>query len=516
MQKESAGSKPMITNPIIPGFYPDPSICRVGEDYWLATSSFEYFPGLPIFRSRDLVNWQLVGHALDRPEQLDLSGRESSEGIFAPTIRFHQGTYYLITTDVAGIGNFLMTAKDPRGPWSDPVRINDGDGFTWFDPSLFFDEDGTVYFTRRHKFEIVQAEIDLLSGELLTPLRKISGPFTSDDVEGPHLYKMGDTYYLMCAEGGTGWGHAISIGRSKSPWGPFEPCPQNPILTHRHLTNHSIRGVGHGDLVHAHDGSWWMVFHATRHREEHGFAFHHMGRETFLAPVSWEDGWPVINNNESIQYRMQGPALPRINEPETIQTSSGNHPALDPRWTWRRTPQPEQCQVLSEDSFRMTGLPASLNDKGPLAFLGQRLTQPDFTVRTELHFSPLKEGEEAGLTLFLSESFHAEIAIIHLDGAPRIITRRRAADLSAVVEMAEAPSSPIVLQIDGNWDGFTFSCRDDEGRLILSHTADRRLLCTEVATGWTGVFAGLYSTGNGRTSSTPAVFTGVEHTVRRP
>jgi xylan 1,4-beta-xylosidase len=283
-------------NPVIRGFHPDPSICRVGDDYYLAVSSFEFFPGVPLFHSRDLVNWRKIGHALTRQSQLDLSQARCSQGIFAPTLRHHEGTFYLTTTNVGGGGNFLVTATDPAGPWSDPVWI-DRDAF---DPSLFFDDDGRVYYTRREGQRIAQAEIDVRSGRLGTPLRIIADAFSSTDAEGPHLYKSNGFYYLLCAEGGTGYGHMVTIGRSRSPWGPFESCPWNPILTHRHVIPSPIRYTGHGDLVQTPDGAWWMVFLGTRHHPRRGYCFHVLGREVFLAPVTWRDDWPIVNEQNRL------------------------------------------------------------------------------------------------------------------------------------------------------------------------------------------------------------------------
>lgn len=497
---------PEFSNPIIRGFHPDPTICRVGEDYWLVVSSFEYFPGLPVFHSRDLVNWRLAGHALSRPDQLDLSARQISQGIFAPTLRYHNGTFYLITTEVGGIGNFILTTQDPAGPWSDPVCIEEGDAFTWFDPSLHFDEDGTVYYTRRQEFHVVQAEIDVTTGQLLTPLRKIADPHPGDDIEGPHLYRIGEYYYLLCAEGGTGWGHAIRIGRSRSRWGPFDPCPHNPILTHRHLTNHSIRSTGHGDLIEAHDGSWWMVFLATRHREECGFPFHHMGRETFLAPVAWKDGWPIVNAGKPIQYRMPGPSLPRRESVCPSPCDPFIEPSLDPRWISRRKFPLEAVEFRPGGGLRLHGNTATLNDSTSPAFLARRIEEPVFTITTYLRFDPESDGAEAGLCLFMSEAFHAEIAVLRKNQENYVIVRRRAADLQAVVVEIHVPRNEWILQVTGDWDGFTFTCQSPDGSPIASHHADRRLLCTELAMGWTGLVAGLYATTNGNSGPCSAEF----------
>ena len=246
-------------NPILPGFYPDPSICRVGEDYYLVTSSFEYFPGVPVFHSRDLVNWRQIGHCLTRKSQLDLDAAKSSGGIYAPTIRHHAGRFYMVTTDTTGRGNILVSADDPAGPWSEPISIRQGG----IDPSLFFDASGKVYFSSNclhgNRRGLQQSEIDIEMGELLSASKFLWEGTGGKYPEAPHLYLKDGWYYLLIAEGGTEFGHMITVARSRAAFGPFEPCPQNPILSHR-STSHSIQSTGHGDMIQDHLGGWWMVF----------------------------------------------------------------------------------------------------------------------------------------------------------------------------------------------------------------------------------------------------------------
>lgn len=511
LEEKSLTVRETYQNPVIPGFFPDPSVCRVGEDYWLATSSFEYFPGVPIFHSRNLTDWKLVSHAIHRPEQLDLTQQASSNGIFAPTLRYHRGTFYLITTDVGGLGNFILTAQDPAGEWSQPIPIQEGEGFTWFDPSLHFDDDGTVYYTRRHAFHLVQAEINPQTGKLLSELRPIHQQFTSDDIEGPHLYHIGDWYYLLAAEGGTGWGHAISIGRSPSPWGPFEPCPHNPILTHRHLVNYPIRYTGHGDLIEAVDGSWWMVCLGTRHQRDNGAPFHHLGRETFLAPVEWRDGWPMINDGQPLGERMDRLTLPSSSAEVRAEKKDFLAEPLGLHWIYRRAPSPEHLQQNVEQGLVLWGQAANLNEVGPVTFIGQRLDQPYFRLRTELNFMPQAEGEEAGLCLFMAEDYHAEVAVRRTAAEPRLVVRQRAANLEAVQSDQEHEADCLLLQIEGDWKHFRFSAGSSIDSLNELCTIDRRLLCTEVTGGWTGLVAGLYATGNGQLSRAPATFPWFEH-----
>ncbi|WP_342746144.1 glycoside hydrolase family 43 protein [Paenibacillus donghaensis] len=266
------------SNPILPGFYPDPSITRAGDDFYLVCSSFEYFPGVPIFHSRDLIHWTQIGHVLDRMSQLDIRGCKSSGGIFAPTIRYYDGMFYMITTDVGGRGNFYVTAADPAGPWSDPISIPYGG----IDPSLMFDDDGRVYVTTQqgadYDSHAIQYEIDVATGEALTEPVVIwtgdGGPWT----EGPHLYKINGIYYIMTASGGTAKEHREIIGRSSSPYGPFERLP-HPILTHKD-TESPIQYLGHADLIEDNNGDWWAVFLGVRLVDS---KYTVLGRETFLA-----------------------------------------------------------------------------------------------------------------------------------------------------------------------------------------------------------------------------------------
>ncbi|WP_157601941.1 glycoside hydrolase family 43 protein, partial [Promicromonospora kroppenstedtii] len=293
-----------VSNPILPGCYPDPTICRVGAEYYLVTSTFEYFPGLPVFRSRDLVHWEQIGHAVDRPGQLDMQGIASSGGLYAPTLRHHDGTFWLVCTlvdqqDSSRGGNFVLTATDPAGPWSDPVWLGE-DGI---DPSLFFDDDGRVWLhgTRLAREPEWHDQTEVWLRELDPATMRLAGPehvlwrgavLGAVWAEGPHLYRVDGTYYLLAAEGGTEFHHAISVARSDSVTGPYVGNRANPVLTHRHLGRDvDVVGVGHADLVEAPDGSWWAVLLGMR---PYGGYHYNLGRETFLVPVTWEDGWPVF------------------------------------------------------------------------------------------------------------------------------------------------------------------------------------------------------------------------------
>lgn len=319
-----------FSNPVVRGNAPDPSVIRVGEDFYLATSTFDFFPGILIHHSTDLVNWRLLGGAVDRPAQYRRDGVPGELMLFAPTLRYAEGRFHLACTNVvAGQGNFVLSAEDPAGPWSDAVWIDQ----EAFDPSLTYDAGRWLYTRRTLKPRadgrlgpVIQAEIDLATGEL-GPVRELTDDyqgFCSNDIEGPHLYRINQWYYLFSAEGSTLKGHMQTCGRSRSPWGPFEPAPHNPVLTHRHRVGHPIQSTGHAELVDDADGHWWALHLGTRHAK---WADHHnLGRETFLAPVHWVEGWPIIGNDGTteLDWQLDRP-LPRgpgttLTVPETLWT----------------------------------------------------------------------------------------------------------------------------------------------------------------------------------------------------
>lgn len=311
----------MNVAPIIPGFHPDPSVCRVGDDYYLANSSFEYAPGVPLWHSRDLLTWTLVGNILDRPEQL-LPGRAgSSQGVYAPTLRHHDGRFWLITTDVTGpSGQLVVSAEDPAGPWSAPTYL---EGLHGIDPDLAWDDDGTCFVTYCSSgpdgVGIAQVRVDLEKGIALEEPRWLWSGTGLAHPEAPHLYRRGAYWYLLIAEGGTERGHSVSVARATRPEGPYTGAPVNPILSHR-STTHPVQNTGHADLVENPDGSWAMVYLAVRPR---GYTpmFHVNGRETFLAGIDWVDDWPVVDED-----RYDVPAR------DTSYTDTFDGSSLHPRW----------------------------------------------------------------------------------------------------------------------------------------------------------------------------------------
>jgi xylan 1,4-beta-xylosidase len=476
----------VITNPVVPGFHPDPSICRAGADYYLACSSFEYFPGVPIFHSRDLVHWTQIGNALERPSQLRLPpGSTSSGGIYAPTLRHHDGRFWLITTNVAGDGNVLFTATDPAGPWSDPIRLP---GVAGIDPDLAWDEGGNCWCTVAG---VSQVRIDPLTGESFGPQRKIwSGTPGAKAPEAPHLYRIGAYWYLLIAEGGTERGHAVSIARAPAPTGPFEPCPGNPILTHRG-TDHPIQNTGHADLVQGPDGSWWMVALGVRPRGGTP-GWHVLGRETFLAPVTWTGGWPVVGE---LSPTLATPPWPLHPTAATPVRDDFDLSELSPQWVSLRHRPVEDCTTNDRTGWLTLHARGSLDDLDA-TFVGRRQQHLSCQARTVIDPA---EGR-GGLAVRLDDQHHYEIEVA--DGRASVLAR--IGPLRAAVATRAVPTGSVVLRVDvavtqGGGDArtgpdtLTFGVEEPDGTFTALATLDGRYLSTEVAGGFTGRVIGMYA-----------------------
>jgi xylan 1,4-beta-xylosidase len=526
-----------LTNPIIPGFHPDPSVCRVGDDYYLVNSSFEYVPGVPIFQSRDLVHWRQIGYCLTRPNQLPLPLNVPSLGIYAPTIRSHNGTFYMITTNVDLMyssggqkGNFYVSTDDPAGEWSEPIWVDQ----SGIDPSLFFDDDGRVYLTSFYApstastdpnttnpdWGIQQSEIDIATGRRLSEPRVIWSGTGGSNPEGPHLYKINGRYYLMIAEGGTEYGHMETIARSEGPWGPWEACPHNPILSHRSFYS-PIQATGHADLVEAQDGSWWLVCLGVR--PQPFSKLHHLGRETFLAPVTWDDdGWPHVGDNGRIALSMEGPNVPEVTWPAPASRDNFDGPTLGLDWNFLRWPRAEDWSLAARPGFlRLLGNATRLDDGSGVAFVGRRQEHVQCEVATLLDFTPEADEQEAGLTIWMNQSHHYDIAVTQLQGKRHIIVRRRIGTLSAIVASEPLLDGPVTLQVRAAQQAgafslavsltytFSYALAQDQPRELASGEA--RYLATEVAGGFTGVYFALYATANGAKATAPADFDWFEY-----
>jgi xylan 1,4-beta-xylosidase len=501
-------------NPILPGCHPDPSICRAGDDYYLVTSTFEWFPGLPVFHSRDLVHWRQLGHVLDRPSQLALDGVLPSRGLYAPTIRFADGTFYVVCTLMDGGGNFVVTATDPAGPWSEPNWLPDAEGW---DPSLFFDDDddGRVWFTATRltyepaydgDAEIWLRELDLTKTQL-TGREYVLWRGALDGAvwaEAPHLYKVDGRYYLMIAEGGTEHDHAVTVARADRVTGPYHGSPRNPVLTHRHLgLDHPIVGTGHGDLIQTPAGEWWMVLLAMR---PYGGYFYNLGRETFLTPVRWEDGWPVVG---PVEARHPAPALPERRWPAEPRCDHFDAIALAPYWCFLRTPRAPFWSLTERPGhLRLRLRPESLADLANPSFVGCRQRDHDFAVHASLDFAPRGEHECAGLALMQNNNFH--IRFVVTGAGVRLIRRAGGTDETLAEEMV--PAGRIFLAVEARGQSYEMRYATEPGEWRrLGDPVDGRILSPPVAGGFTGAYIGMYASANGRPSDNIADFDWFEY-----
>ena len=520
-------------NPIIPGFYPDPSICRVGEDYYLVTSTFEYFPGLPIFHSRDLVNWRQIGHALDRPSQLNLDGVLASRGLYAPTIRHYNGRFYITNTLVGSAydtllndgvheRNFIVTAEDPAGPWSEPYWLEGAPGI---DPSLFFDTDGRAWYTGNrvppagpeypHHKEIWLQELDLATMQLTGPRYSLwDGAVKGNlEAEAPHIYKKDGFYYLLVAEGGTEHHHAVTIARSRDITGPYEGNPRNPLLTHRNLgMDYAIACTGHAELVETQNGEWWMALLATR---PYGGYFYNLGRETFLVPVTWEYGWPIVcPGSGRVEFEHSAPDLPAHPWPSLPARDHFSEPALADQWNFLRTPREPFWSLSERPGFlRLKLRPQMLSERANPSFVGRRQQHINFSAQTAMEFTPADAAECAGLVLLQNNEFHFRF-VVTLDAQGGQITRlvKRQAGIDTIV--AEHPTSGAghTMKVEAQGQDYSFYyAADGDNWQPVAEDVDGRILSTNIAGGFVGAYIGMYASSNGKTNENIADFNWFEY-----
>lgn len=510
-------------NPVIPGCYADPSICRVGEDYYLVTSSFEYFPGVPIFHSKDLVNWRQLGHVLDRPSQLDLDGTPCSKGIYAATIRYHEGVFFVITTFVESITgarkNFYVTALNPEGPWSEPVWLEDAPGI---DPSLFFDDDGRCYFMANRRppegqqypkhMEIWIQELDVEKGQLVGPKFSLwDGALKFIHAqEGPHMYKLNGYYYLLIAEGGTGHTHSVTVARSEALLGPYENCKRNPILTHRHLGNHHlVTNVGHADMVQTQDGEWWMVCLGSR---PYGGYYRNLGRETFLVPFIWEDGWPVVNPGKAcVELEMPRPSLAEHRWPAKPACDHFDTENLAMEWNFIRTPRDAFMSLTERPGYlRLKLKPETMTDLVNPSFIGRRQQHIRFAARTLLEFYPQSASETAGLVLLQNDEFQYRVEYSCHEQSGRVCLVQRTDGVDRIMVEHAAPlaeGSKLYLKLEAIGQNFNFyyATQAEEWQVLLENV-DGTILSVDVAGGFSGTYIGLFASSNGQSSANYADF----------
>jgi alpha-N-arabinofuranosidase len=506
-------------NPILQGFYPDPSITRVGDDYYLVNSTFTWFPGIPVFHSRDLVNWTQIGNAIDRPGQLDFKNLGLSRGVFAPDISWHDGTFYILNTCVDCGDNFVITAQNPAGPWSDPVWLPELQGA--IDPSLFFDQDGSAWIVNNGPPQVTsryEGHRAIWIQRFDARTLKLSGPRTvlldggihPEEkpiwIEGPHIFRKDGWYYLIAAEGGTAEGHSQVALRSKNVTGPYEAFAGNPILTQRDLPRERatpITSAGHADFVETKAGEWWATFLATR---PYAGDFYNTGRETFLMPVRWKEGWPrVTSPGEVIPWTARKPDLPGQAKP-TVAINGGftvrdefNSPELPPHWMMMRNPR-GQWWTIDKGALKLEARPVALGDNGNPSFLARRQQHINGSASTVVRFTP-SAGSEAGLVALQSDEFWYFLALTEDDGKPVIRLRRRAGPeeppTGTILTQEALPISagaPLYLRTHARGAEYDFDWSED-GKTwrALVKGADGTILSTKRAGGFVGAVFGVYA-----------------------
>lgn len=507
-------------NPILQGCYPDPAITRKGDDYYLVCSSFAMFPGVPIFHSKDLVNWTQLGHVLDRVEQLDVHDTGISAGVYAPGITYnpHNDTFYMIVTAFAGgLGNIIVKTKDPREGWSNPIKLK----FGGIDPSIFFDDDGKGYIIHNdapakedeqyNGHRVIKIwEYDVEADQVVEGTDKIivdGGVDITEKpiwIEAPHIYKRNGRYYLMCAEGGTGGWHSEVIFVSDNPKGPYIPAPSNPILTQRYFAKdrkNKVDWAGHADLVEGPDGKYYGVFLAIRPNEEDQV---NTGRETFILPVDWSGEFPVFENGLI-------PLEPKLEMPEGVANKTGQDgflpngnfiyredfsgETLDYRWIGLRGPR-EAFITTSENGLHIKPFNTNIKELTPTSTLFYRQQHNSFSFTTTLHYQPGSEADLAGIVCLQNERYNYVFGITQKEGRDYLLLQKTQDGESAILASTEiSTEKPVRLQVKAKGDAYEFSYADDSGKFInLGGIVSGDILSTNVARGFTGCLLGLYAT----------------------
>jgi alpha-N-arabinofuranosidase len=529
-----------LVNPILTGFYPDPSIVQVGSDYYLINSTFSYFPGIPVFHSKDLKNWKQIGNVIDRTSQMDFMGERMTRGLFAPAISYYNGTYYVTCTDIDHDGNFVVTAKNPAGPWSNPVRIPQVKGI---DPSLFFDDNGKGYIVynsdapdnkplypghrtiRTYEFDpvtlkVIGEEKQLVNGGVDISKKPVW-------IEGPHIMKRFGWYYLYAAEGGTSVNHSEVVFRSKSVGGPYVPYEKNPILTQRGLPEdrkNPVTSTGHAQFVDGPDGKTYAVFLAVRPYEGD---YYNTGRETFIAPVEWKDEWPVINpGNAEVQYSYRA-NFKEIKQKGTLP-QSGNFSytlkfkkALDPSLLFLRKPDSSAFRLSKKAGLTLQLKPETIMDMSTVSFVGKRQQHLYNTIETKIDFKPAAANEKAGLAIFQSESNFYFMARSIANGK-EVMQLFKGKPREKVMEMiTEVPlqttSAKLYLKIIAEGDTYSFYYSEDDSNWnLLKDKVDAKFVSTKTAGGFVGCIYGMYATSSGEQSSNAASFQYLKYTGNDP
>ena len=483
------------TNPIIRGFYPDPSICYAEGYYYIVCSSFEFFPGLPIFQSKNMIDWTFIGHCLTRKSQLNLTNVPASGGLFAPTIRYHKGRFYVVVTDTTGLGNFYVYTDDINGEWSEPVIVNRGG----IDPSLLFDGNKTYFMSNGEDdfgvTGISLCEIDIDTGDILTKSRCISQGTGGRYIEAPHLYHIGDYYYLLVAEGGTEYGHMECVLRSKEPYGPYECCPSNPVLTNRNLGGYFIQGAGHADIVKDENDQWWMVHIAFRqiHKwKQH----HHLGREVFLEPIYWnEDDWFTVGTDGTSRASYQ------VDSYKCTMYPDADYPTYN--WAvnkeeacYLRSPDYRNYCFISDNQFSLKGTSDHLNGTGNVTFLGMRQKEFQCIAEIGIDTSTMLVGQQAGVTVYMNEGSHYDLFITKESDSCRIACNVYIGQMRVIMDELQQTDHVVKLKIAADAEEYRFFSQNEQEEYTMLGCAETKYLSSEVAGGFTGVIIAAYCISN--------------------
>ncbi|OGX83164.1 glycoside hydrolase family 43 protein [Hymenobacter coccineus] len=522
-----------LVNPILTGFYPDPSIVKVGPDYYLVNSTFAYFPGIPVMHSRDLKNWKQVGNVISRPSQMNFLGDRMTRGLFAPAIDYHNGTYYVTCTLIDHKGNFVVTAKNPAGPWSDPTFLPEVRGI---DPSLFFEGDkayviynsdppGTPLYSGHRSIKIIELNPTTLTTVGEAKILVNGGVDISKKpvwIEGPHLMKARDWYYLYAAEGGTSVNHTEVVFRSKSALGPFVPYENNPILSQRELPKdrkNPITSAGHAQFVEGPDGKTYAIFLAVRPYEDN---FYNTGRETFITPVEWKNDWPVMNTGPNgVQYSYQA-KFPEVKQPGALP-QNGNfgytltfEKQLDPALLFLRTVDSTNFSLSKAKGLTLKLKPETCAETGNPAFIGKRQQHMYGSAETELMFAAKAANETAGLVAFQDEKHFYYLCKSVENGKPVVQLFKSTADAKSPEMLAKAPlkaaAGKVMLRINADGDTYSFRYSEDgKNYTVLKDKVDARFLSTQTAGGFIGCLYGMYGTSAGQPTTNTASFKSLKY-----
>ena len=489
-------------NPVLPGFHADPSVCRAGDDFYLVNSTFQYFPGVPVFHSKDLVNWEQVGNCLTRPSQVDLKGTDGNSGIYAPTIRYNNGRFYMVTTVFPSRRHFYVWTDNPAGEWSEPVVIDFAIGSC--DPTLYFEDDKCYFLWKEGDIKI--CEIDVETGKQLGEIHHLGVGLGGRYPEGPHIYKKDGYYYLLLAEGGTEHGHHVNILRSKNLFGPYQPNPDNPILSHFNMKmqNSQIQGLGHADLVQAPDSSWWMICLGYR---TSGYLQHVMGRETMLAPVRWEQGgWPVVNGDGTLQTDMKCKTLPLVAMPKDPireefdyikrDAPKDSYHSLGLPMGWMSLCNPDYSRYsLTERKgwLRLRPSTTDLSETASPTFIARRQTELNFTATALFDLSHLSEGMQAGITAYAAPLNHYDVVAEKRNGQIIIKSNVRLGQTSHSEKEFALSGTRAYLRITSDKDFYYLQASSDGKNFVELAKMEYRFLSTETIGGFTGVMLGLFA-----------------------